>query len=105
MPGSSSRGPQGLEELGRYAGLGLQFASTMAVLGALGWWLDRRLGTLPWLLVLGVVVGAIGGFVRIVKSVPGPKPSTPRPPPLAGEPQPRDPRAEQARASPKERAE
>ncbi len=59
-----------LRELGRFAGLGLQFAMTMAVLGALGWWLDSVLGTLPWLLVAGVLIGAAGGFVKIVRSVP-----------------------------------
>ncbi len=86
MPGSSSRGPQALGDLGRFAGLGLQFAVTMAVLGALGWWLDSRFGTLPWLLVTGVLLGAIGGFVRIIKAVPGSQSFTPKHPPLADAP-------------------
>jgi len=94
MPGKSSRGPQELGDLGRYAGLGLQFALTMAVLGALGWWLDRQFGTLPWLLVLGVLVGALGGFVRIVKAVPTKSAFTPKRPPLADEPAEVDPWAE-----------
>lgn len=85
MPGKSSRGPQGLGDLGRYAGLGLQFALTMAVLGALGWWLDGKFGTLPWLLVTGVLVGALGGFVRIVKAVPAKSAFTPKRPPRADE--------------------
>ncbi|MCY2961790.1 MAG: AtpZ/AtpI family protein [Planctomycetota bacterium] len=110
MPGSSSRGPQELGDLGRYAGLGLQFALTMAVLGALGWWLDRRFGTLPWLLVTGVLVGALGGFVRIVKAVPGKSSFTPKHPPLPDEVPEIDPWAEpesssRPPASKKERAE
>jgi F0F1-type ATP synthase assembly protein I len=59
-----------LREFGSYAGLGLQFAMTMAVLGGLGWWLDGKLSTTPWLLVAGVLIGAIGGFIRIVRAVP-----------------------------------
>ncbi|MBL8862372.1 MAG: AtpZ/AtpI family protein [Planctomycetes bacterium] len=66
--------PRPPSDLGRFAGLGLQFALTMAVLGALGFWADSALGTLPWLLVTGVLVGAVGGFVRIVKAVPGSPP-------------------------------
>jgi ATP synthase protein I len=75
---SSSKGPSAPRppsDLGRYAGLGLQFALTMGVLGALGYWADTSFGTLPWLLVLGVLVGAVGGFVRIVKAVPSSAPS------------------------------
>jgi hypothetical protein len=31
-------------DYGRYAGLGFQFAATMLLFGALGWWLDERWG-------------------------------------------------------------
>ena len=57
-------------DLGRYAGLGLRFVLTAAVLGLLGWWLDGRFGTAPWLLVAGVLLGSVGGFVAIVRAVP-----------------------------------
>lgn len=85
MPSRSPRGSAALGDLGRFAGLGLQFAVTMAVLGGLGWWLDSKFGTLPWLLVAGVLVGAIGGFVRIVKAVPAHQSFTPSAPPLPDE--------------------
>ena len=41
-----------------FAGLGLQFV--IAILGGLyaGQWLDRKLGTAPWLLIIGVFSGA-----------------------------------------------
>ena len=41
-----------------FAGLGLQFV--IAILGGLyaGQWLDRKLGTAPWLLIIGVFTGA-----------------------------------------------
>jgi F0F1-type ATP synthase assembly protein I len=56
-------------QLGVYAGLGLQFA--LAILGAvyLGQWLDRRLGTEPWLLLIGVFVGAGGSFYSIYRKL------------------------------------
>lgn len=43
---------------GEYAGLGLQFALGILVFLFAGRWLDQRLGTEPWLLILGV----FGGF-------------------------------------------
>lgn len=35
--------------------------------GLIGWGLDRWLGTEPWLLVAGVVLGAVLGFYLVVK--------------------------------------
>ena len=57
-------------DLGRYAGLGAQFAASIALLGALGWWLDGKLGTSPWLLIAGVFAGAVGGFIAMLRAVP-----------------------------------
>ena len=39
-------------------GLGLQFALAILVFTFVGQWLDRRLGTEPWLLLVGVFSGA-----------------------------------------------
>ena len=57
-------------DFGRYAGLGLQFVATVALFGGLGWWIDARAGTTPWLLVAGVLAGAVVAFVLILRSVP-----------------------------------
>lgn len=47
--------------------LGTEFALS-EVLGALGgWWIDKKLGTLPWCLIGGVFVGFIVGLYRIVQ--------------------------------------
>ena len=40
--------------------------STVAMLG-LGWLLDRWLGTAPWLVVTGIVVGSGVGFYQFVR--------------------------------------
>ncbi|MGI8732964.1 MAG: AtpZ/AtpI family protein [Pyrinomonadaceae bacterium] len=42
------------------------FASVVALCGV-GWALDRWLGTAPWLLVAGVVLGAIVGFYQFIR--------------------------------------
>jgi F0F1-type ATP synthase assembly protein I len=53
----------------RYAGLGVQFAGTLLVFGAIGYALDHWLGTLPWLLVAGVLLGFVGGTISMVRRV------------------------------------
>lgn len=50
-----------------YAGLGLQFALAILLFTFVGQWLDRRLGTEPWLLLVGVFTGAGGGFYSIYR--------------------------------------
>ena len=47
---------------GEHMGAGLQFAGSVLLFLLVGMWLDRRLGTDPWLLVLGVVIGSTAGF-------------------------------------------
>lgn len=50
-----------------YLGLGLQFGLSIILFMFVGMWLDRRLGTSPWLLILGVFTGAAGGFYSIYR--------------------------------------
>lgn len=50
-----------------YAGMGLQFALSILLFVWLGQWLDRKLGTDPWLLLLGAFVGAGAGFYAIYR--------------------------------------
>jgi ATP synthase protein I len=47
------------------AGLTL-FASVVSV-GAAGWFLDRWLGTQPWLLVVGIALGSAVGLFEFVR--------------------------------------
>ncbi len=50
-----------------YAAAFFLFAAVVAGLG-LGWLLDRRLGTRPWLLVTGLVLGAAAGFYEFIRT-------------------------------------
>ncbi len=53
----------------RYTGLGLQFLVMMALPMALGWWLDGLIGTRPWLMVAGAVLGIVAAMVFVVRTV------------------------------------
>ncbi len=46
--------------------LGFMLVALVVVFTALGYWLDRWLGTKPWLMVAGVFVGAGLGFTYLV---------------------------------------
>ncbi|PYS50500.1 MAG: hypothetical protein DMF68_06985 [Acidobacteria bacterium] len=49
-----------------YAGVLSFVISTVTMLG-LGWALDRWLGTGPWLVIAGIVVGAGVGFYQFIR--------------------------------------
>ncbi len=53
----------------RYAQSGTMLIVPMIVLGGLGYWLDRRLGWEPWLLLAGLVLGMASGFLNFFRLV------------------------------------
>ncbi|MFT5049132.1 MAG: ATP synthase protein I [Chlamydiales bacterium] len=57
------------KEYGRLSGIGMQFALTIVLMAFAGHWLDRRLGTLPLFLILGVLLGFLGGTISMIKRV------------------------------------
>ena len=63
-----------LTEYGKYAGLGIQFAVTFMVFGALGFWLDSLWGTRPLFLLAGVFLGATGAFIWLIRQIPVSRP-------------------------------
>lgn len=58
-----------LRQVTALAGAGIQFAVTAALCTAAGWWLDGRLGSSPWLLMGGGIVGAVGAFYRLYRTL------------------------------------
>jgi len=50
---------------GQYMGYGLAWALSVLLFLGVGAWLDGRLGTSPWLLVIGAFVGAGAGFYSL----------------------------------------
>jgi F0F1-type ATP synthase assembly protein I len=62
-------GQRATPSVGEYAGVGLQFALTIVVFMFAGMWLDRTLGSSPWLLILFVFGGASAGFYSIYRKL------------------------------------
>lgn len=54
---------------GRYAGLGIQFAASILLFLYLGQWLDRRFGTDPLFLYVGVFTGAGAAFYSMYRNL------------------------------------
>lgn len=69
MPGSEDsddwRGS--LRDAGPLLGLGMQMALTMALFAGGGFWLDRKLGTQPWLTLAGAVIGVATLFYYLFR--------------------------------------
>lgn len=49
-------------------GAGVELGGVVAVLVLLGWWLDRRLGSTPWAMLGGLIVGFVGGMYNLWKT-------------------------------------
>jgi uncharacterized membrane protein YgcG len=52
-----------------FAGIGVQFALTLVLFAFLGLWLDDRLHSSPWLLLLCVFVGGAAAFYSMYRRV------------------------------------
>jgi F0F1-type ATP synthase assembly protein I len=63
---------EGYQKAAPYLGASTQLVAAVGVFTALGWWLDKKLGhQVPWLLMVGAVVGMVGGFVSFFRTVLG----------------------------------
>ena len=51
-----------------YLGLGIQLAAGVIIFYFLGSWADAKFHTSPWLMVTGVTIGAVGGFIKFFKT-------------------------------------
>lgn len=52
----------------RLAGVGFEFIVAILVVGGIGWWLDRKLTTTPWLMIAGMVLGFAVGLWLLLKA-------------------------------------
>jgi F0F1-type ATP synthase assembly protein I len=66
-PRDASKPASGAE----YAGAGLQLAMTLVAFMFLGIWLDKRLGSSPWFVLICVFAGAGAGFYSIYRRLMG----------------------------------
>ncbi len=56
-------------DLQNYGNLGLEILVTVLIGAFVGYWLDGLWNTSPWLMLLGFVMGAIAGFLNILRLV------------------------------------
>ena len=63
--GVGSEGPSA----GEFAGVGFQFALSIILFLFAGQWLDKKIGTAPWLLIVGVFSGAGLGFYSMYRKL------------------------------------
>jgi len=71
-PGNSApvkKGSAGPGQAGLYVGAGLQYAVTVVIGTAGGWWLDEKLSTSPLLLIVGMLFGATAAFYHLYKTL------------------------------------
>jgi ATP synthase protein I len=66
---ASRRGKADMRGGGIVLRVGIELAGTLAVGVAIGWGLDKWLGTGPWLLVVFFFLGAAGGVLNVYRAV------------------------------------
>ena len=69
MNSKSEKSDQGLKGVAPYFDLGLRFALAIAIGTYGGYWLDSKLNTLPLFLIIGLLLGAVSGFLTIYRAV------------------------------------
>jgi ATP synthase protein I len=55
-------------ELGKYSALGLEMAASVLISAAIGYYLDKWLGTAPWLMVLWIGIGFAAGVRSLYRA-------------------------------------
>jgi F0F1-type ATP synthase assembly protein I len=63
---------EGYRKAAPYLGASTSLVAAVGVFMGLGYWLDKKLGNrVPWLTMLGALVGMTGGFISFFKTVLG----------------------------------
>lgn len=61
--------PDQFRALGALMSLGLSFVLAIAIGAGVGWWLDRHLGTSPWLFFLFFFLGMAAAVLNVYRAV------------------------------------
>ena len=70
MPGNQNGNEKSMgQQLLELSGAGLQLTATIGGAALVGWLLDERLGTKPWLLLTLILLGAAGGVFALIRTV------------------------------------
>lgn len=70
MPQKKPEPPRGSvhKDLAPFIGLGSQLAASVIGCGFLGWWLDGKFGTTPWLMIGLGFFGAVAGMTHFIRA-------------------------------------
>lgn len=60
--------PDDSSNWGKLAGIGFEFVAAILIFGGLGYWLDGRWKTSPWLLIVGCGLGFTMGLYLMIKA-------------------------------------
>ncbi|MBI1847227.1 MAG: AtpZ/AtpI family protein [Candidatus Rokubacteria bacterium] len=60
--------PSAWKGVGQLASVGMTMVLSTVIGLAGGWWLDRWLGTRPWLMLVGLMLGIAAGFVVLFRT-------------------------------------
>ena len=70
LPPTAKRADGDVEsDMKHLSGVAFQFALSLLAFGFIGQWLDKRLGTAPWLLIIGVFVGGGLSFYSMYRKL------------------------------------
>jgi ATP synthase protein I len=69
MPGTDSHGNDAGGNYARLFGVGFAFLLVLGILTAIGYFVDRLLGTLPLFLIAGLVLGFAGGLYYVYRAL------------------------------------
>lgn len=59
---------EALRSLAPLLNIGMELAATVALFGAIGWFIDKYAGTSPLWFVMLLVFGAIGGMIKFIRT-------------------------------------
>ncbi len=69
MTTANSRRGSTRQDYARFLGIGIVFLLILSVLGAIGFFIDSLLGTLPLFLLVGVGIGFAGGLYYLYRII------------------------------------
>jgi ATP synthase protein I len=69
MPGTDSHGDDAGGNHARLFGVGFAFILTLGILTAIGFFVDKLLGTLPLFLIVGLGLGFAGGLYYVYRAL------------------------------------
>jgi len=56
-------------DLRLYGSLGIEMAAAVLIGTLMGYWADKWLGTQPWILIIGFILGAAAGFRNLYRFI------------------------------------